>query len=407
MTALCGITLVYPERLATLVGQSKVAPYIRFVPLLFLLQSLDVIAMLSCTREKKFGTLAIANFVSANSSRLVFVILGLTLGGSALFLLLGRAMGAVLALAVTAWALRSTWITHNGDEEKVSLSVVAKKYARFPGVQLWTTVLAGSGNSLPTILLAQFFPGDIIGFFEFGRRLLLQPVFLFSKSLGLVFYPLASREWHERGTMSRTFVDTTRLVCVSCTIPLGTIGFLGPHLFEVFFGTEWREAGLLAQILTPWICLYLLFWPVSSVYLVRHHEHALFIYSLAQVVLGLGSVALGALVTDHRIVIGCLSLSGSLCAGIGFVFAGRLAVAPICDILRMVLVQNTLAVCALLPAAISYWALHSISMTWNCVIFAFSVWLTNCYVALPEFRRKVERLLGLNSPIDDTTEPPT
>jgi O-antigen/teichoic acid export membrane protein len=46
-------------------------------------------------------------------------------------------------------------------------------------------------------------------------------------------------------------------------MPLVVLLFFGPDLFELVFGTEWRQAGVYAQWMAPWIYLQFQWSPLS------------------------------------------------------------------------------------------------------------------------------------------------
>lgn len=98
------------------------------------------------------------------------------------------------------------------------------------------------------------------------------------------------------------------------TIPAMVIILLkGPWIFEIYLGENWREAGVLAQIMSPAILFNFLASVVSTTPLIFEKQKPAYIIGLSGHLLSLGALFIGSFgaFTFHQILVvysGVLSL---------------------------------------------------------------------------------------------------
>jgi O-antigen/teichoic acid export membrane protein len=102
---------------------------------------------------------------------------------------------------------------------------------------------------LPAVLVALLYGPALAGLFALSQRVVALPVRLFSDSASQVF--LGEIATADRDRLVRLFKKTTLLF-----LAIGLLGMLplllaGPWLFALIFGEEWRQAGVIVQILVP------------------------------------------------------------------------------------------------------------------------------------------------------------
>ena len=86
-----------------------------------------------------------------------------------------------------------------------------------------------------------------------------------------------------------------------------------PEIFAIFFGKSWREAGVYAQILSPWIFLNFIVSPISQIPIIVHKQRS----GLAIGMVYNLSIFMPLLLTSYlnkSIIIGLCSVS--ICASI-------------------------------------------------------------------------------------------
>jgi len=254
-----------------------------FVPAIFLIDALRQTMGYVFSREQKYGWVAAVSGLSASVARLLQIVLGFALGGSALFLLIGTTVGGVLGLAIPAVVFIPLMLARSGRDTESgprTMRAVASVHSQFPRIQMWNRVLNISSQSLPVWLMGALFSTQVLGLYGWGRKLVTLPLSLLGVSIAQVFYPEAAAEWRETGSAAGTIHRTVRILAITCIFPLVALGALGPMIFEVFLGPGWREGGVYAQILCPWMLVTLFSSPLSPMFMVASRCGKMMFYNI-------------------------------------------------------------------------------------------------------------------------------
>jgi O-antigen/teichoic acid export membrane protein len=177
-------------------------------------------------------------------------------------LLLGYAAGRAAGAAVLFWKTRRDPAVRerpHADE----LREVAREYSRFPRLATWSALLNSVSAEGPVIVIALLFGADVAGFMGYTVRVLQTPMALVGQAAGQVYYARASRLARGQELRQETQMVFRRLVALGAG-PLLLIVIAGPDLFSFAFGAEWREAGVYARWLAPWLFVVFVASPLSS-----------------------------------------------------------------------------------------------------------------------------------------------
>ena len=144
------------------------------------------------------------------------------------------------------------------------LLVNAKRYSHFPKYQSITVFFNSISQNIPILLLSSLYSPEIAGFYALTIRVLQAPIGLISSSTKEVYYQKASKI-HARGESIFDLYKTTTLGLFKLfIIPFFVVVLFGEYLFILFFGSEWQNSGLIAQILIIWF-LFLFINPPSII----------------------------------------------------------------------------------------------------------------------------------------------
>jgi len=103
---------------------------------------------------------------------------------------------------------------------------------------------------------------------------------MIGNSLAMVFYKEVSEKTINGQLISKLLLSTMRtLFLISLPVFLLLMVF-GPDLFALVFGSEWRDAGLYARIMSPWLMLNFIASPLSNLPIILSKQRAFFVYSL-------------------------------------------------------------------------------------------------------------------------------
>jgi len=342
--------------LSALMAAPALAPLMWFVPLMFLTISAGKIAHYTCSKEGRFGLLAISAAAQANLGRAMIIISGLFLGGGAFWLLLANLLGSALGATIAAGLVIAILVRNRSEQHlpgPTTLSV-AKQHKQFPRVQVWNSVLNVASLSAPILVMGSCFDASVVGFYSFGQKLLMLPIALLGSSVARVFYPEAATEWNETGSVSETVRKSVRVLSVSCVFPMIAVGMLGPLLYTRVFGSAWHEAGVYAQILAPWMLIILVASPISTVFLIRQRARTLLIYNIVLLIGRIGALVVGARLGGPRTAIACFAAIGVVVFLHLMVIALRLGKAGFRSA-EPVLHEALRALALILPAAVFHW----------------------------------------------------
>jgi len=208
-----------------------------------------------------------------------------------------------------------TWLRNRSLLSQMTLrrfAIVARRYIRFPLYSSWSSAFNAVGAQLPMVLLAYFFGPAVTGAYALGYRVLYTPLSLVGQSIAQVFLSRAA-EANRTGDIRRvSWTVFSRLVDIGIPAAL-IVGISAPEVFQVVFGNEWAQAGLFAQIISPWLFLVLVASPLSTLPSVFELQGKELIFQITLLATRLGSILTGGWMEDPILTIILFATSGALC----------------------------------------------------------------------------------------------
>lgn len=222
-------------------------------------------------RSKKYGRLA-----RARMSRSGVAVAGMLGFGAAKVdtgLALGTAIGNIAAALVMAWQAHVEDGGMRRHMNRDRLRALAKRYARFPAFSVPADTVNNLSSQMPVFLLTAFFGPVVAGSYSFTQRILASPSSIVAQAFSDVYKQRASEEIRTHGHCRAAFRSTFRRLTLISLLPFLLIGVVGAPLFHLVFGSEWREAGFMAQVLTPYVFLSFTVSPLASTLYVAEKQH--------------------------------------------------------------------------------------------------------------------------------------
>jgi O-antigen/teichoic acid export membrane protein len=211
--------------------------------------------------------------------------LGLVLGD-----LGGRMVGMEQLLRSLLAALRSTQLS------RTAMVLCARANWGFARVMTAASLVSTLSLQVPFLLIPVFFGLGSSGQYFLAYRVLVLPATLVGAAVSQVFFGEAA---HRRGD-STNLHDLAFNVTISLfvfSIPTySIIAVSGSALFETVFGQEWELAGRYAQIMAPWLIVWSVASPISSLLLVGRRERESLAFTAAEFGLRAGALGIGAAV---------------------------------------------------------------------------------------------------------------
>lgn len=203
------------------------------------------------------------------------------------------------------------------------LKTLASRYRDFPRVNGVHALTDVAQSTLIIFIISSFFGTLATGLYGLTMRVLQAPLNMIGSTFAIVFYKEVSEKVAKKekiGKLLRSTIIT--LTMISAPIFL-IIMIFGPSLFSLVFGDEWREAGVYARIMSPWLFVNFISSPISHLPAILGKQRQFFLLSLAGNSLVVLSLLIGALGFEE-IKTGLILVAGSqvvFCMGmIGYFF---------------------------------------------------------------------------------------
>jgi O-antigen/teichoic acid export membrane protein len=266
------------------------------------------------SRTKHFGRLSIARVISsifAQTTKLGAGFAGFISGG----VLIGTGM---LGNIVSTFALGGQiW---RDDRKLFKKSVRCKKmlaglkrHKKFPIYNTWSAFLNTAARESPAIILAFYFPPEVIGFYALGKTVLSKPMSMVGAAISQVFFQKASEAHNRNGNLSEVVEEVFKRLVVLGIFPIPLLTLIGKDLFIVAFGTRWAEAGVYVQILGIWIFFQFISSPISTLFAVLEKQHYEFFFNGMLLGTRVVSLIIGGMTGDVKLTLFLFASTGVVC----------------------------------------------------------------------------------------------
>ncbi|MEA2538586.1 MAG: hypothetical protein QOF11_2820 [Chloroflexota bacterium] len=300
------VVLVWGGQLAAGLGAAPLTPSLWVLPVALLVAGIAQALASLAIYQRSFSALGRMRASQGLAQVIAQVALGLAHAGPVGLLLgdlAGRTLGIEQLVSSLRGPLRSTaWSWR---------SMVRYGRARwgFARVMTVASVINMISLQIPFLLIPVLFDLDSTGQFFLAYRVLVLPASLVAAAVSQVFFGEASL----RRADPRRLHDLAHSVSVSLfafSIPTYAIVMVcGQALIQTVFGSQWQEAGQLAQVLAPSLVLWAVASPISALLLIGRRERESLAFTAAELVVRAGALLIGAAV--HSLLVGIVILSAA------------------------------------------------------------------------------------------------
>lgn len=251
------VFLTWPDEIATSINAPELSKYMWLLPVSIFFGGMYQLVSRWAVRTKEFKSIAKTK-VTQTVSLLIVQLGGYTLGPVAL--LLGHASGqgagagSLARSALKRQELKSASL-RNIFEQSV-------RYKQFPIYSTWTALFNTASLQLAPLIFITLFGGAVAGLYALTLRVLSMPISLIGNAIGSVFLSTAPQA-HREGRLAILVKELHGKLTLAGALPLMVLLFFGPELFALVFGESWRQAGVYAQWMAPWIYLQFQWSPLS------------------------------------------------------------------------------------------------------------------------------------------------
>ena len=253
------IILISKDGIINLLNIKLLSDVIIFIPVVMFFYVLSSISEQSTIRENKFKLYAKVSSLHSLLINTSKYILGLIIPTAK----------SLITITVIGYILRSLMLNvglknlscrkqtskryKRSNIDLIAIKATAEKFKDFPLYRTPQVIINSISQNLPVLMLASYFGAASAGFFTLSRMVLAAPVALIGQSVSTVFYPKFHSAYDNGEDKFKLLLTANLSLFVIGSIPLIVIILLGPLLFTLIFGEEWRVAGDYARWLSVWI----------------------------------------------------------------------------------------------------------------------------------------------------------
>ena len=176
---------------------------------------------------------------------------------------------------------------------------LARKNIDFPKFTLPGDLLNTLGQRFPVLILAIFFCQQEVGYFSMAMVIIALPITIIGSALRDVFKQKATEEIKENGNCISIFKKIFAFTSVVAIVGFCAVIYFLPDLFSLVIGESWTTAGKYSQILGATIVFSFVSIPLSGVFIVTEKLRAYLIWQIYYVIVSLGSITIGALISKN------------------------------------------------------------------------------------------------------------
>ncbi len=256
------------DRLASMLGQADLMPWLWLVPLASALMSSYLILNQLAIRQRRYQAVARRNVVHATTMVVTQVaagVLGIKSAGLFLGLLLAHGVGA-------ASLTRGSGLTTVAAREGIRPSQVRRVLRRYRRHVILLTpsgLLNVMGLQAPVILFAYHYGSQVAGWLGLTQRVLALPVALIGTAVAQVFLAefaaVAKTDLHRA---LRLFTRASRALVLASSVLLVLVLFAAPAAFSLIFGEAWAPSGQYARALAVGLAAQMIGSPLSQTLIV-------------------------------------------------------------------------------------------------------------------------------------------
>jgi len=262
-------------------------------------------------RLKHFDNIAISRVTEVFSKKcyqLLAGFLGYATTGNLIF------SGLFAAISKNLVIFKRTSLTRFGiidkDEMLVKILAVAKRYRKFPLYYTWGELLIRIPLFLTSLIIIRYFGQDKLGYYSLSLIVLSLPSALIAGSITEALRPRIAMAKHEGKHAELLEKVYARLVALMI-FPFMILGLFGNRLFPIVFGSEWLEAGIIAQILVFRVFFATTFSQHLSLVNIMERQELDVILNVTKTIITLASLLLGVYFNNLFLALWVLTIMDS------------------------------------------------------------------------------------------------
>ncbi|WP_177220216.1 lipopolysaccharide biosynthesis protein [Agrococcus baldri] len=227
-----------------------------------------------------------------------------------------------LATSLGAGRLTAALVTWRPTSavRRESMATALRAYRRFPLVNSWARLANQLGLQAPTLLIVGLYGPLAAGLYALTIRTIASPVGVIVDAAAQYFEGRFAQMLRDRERGLAAFVASTSARFAGLGVaPAAVLLLTAPTLFGLIFGPEWRDAGVIAQIVVISALAQLVVTPVTRALVMLGRQRTQLAWDVARGACTVAAVVLPALVqAEFLVAIGVLTAVHCLFYGVAF-----------------------------------------------------------------------------------------
>lgn len=240
-------------------------------------------------RMKRFRIISYSKLTNSVVGNVFKVIFG-ALNTGYIGLILGTLIGLVVAVVFFFKDFRYTNASYKIKSSSPRNYALARQYVEFPKINLPHTLMDLGKDLLIALILWELYGQTEYGLFNHTYQMLRLPLVLIGASIGQVFFQRCAEMINNGQNVLGVAVKSVRTLTLLSIIPFSIVFLFGEELFAFVFGENWREAGVYAEIMTPWFLVNFMASPISPLPLILKKQRNFFFLAMFGTALMLGTL---------------------------------------------------------------------------------------------------------------------
>ena len=301
---------------------SNIKNYFYFIPFgIFLFAFYDILIQW-LNRKEQYKQMTINRAIQAISISSTQVLIGV-IKKISLGLVISDIVGRVVSIIIIFKKTTKEMIITRPSFNK--FIAIAKKYKKFPKYLMPSSLLNNFSYQLPYIMIPIIFSPTVGGFYFLVFRAIMSPISLISNSITEIFKNKATQEIRKNNSCKNTYKKLFLFLLIVGIVPTILLLFFAQNIFVFVFGSEWKEAGLYAQIFSPVFLLNLISSPLSFIFIIREKLKLNLIIQFLFCFLIVASLVFSFFIKNTLVLISLLSASSCFIYIIQIVISYRLS----------------------------------------------------------------------------------
>jgi O-antigen/teichoic acid export membrane protein len=276
VSAIALIALIYPIIFAH--DLSEVLFYLS-IPFCIALTAFMNLGTNWAVRMKRFGIISYSKLTNSIVGNVFKVIFG-ALNTGYIGLILGTLIGLFVSVIFFFKDFKFSNTAYKIKSRSPRNFLLAKEYVDFPKVNLPHTMMDLGKDLLIALILWELYGQTEFGLFNHTYQMLRLPLVLIGTSIGQVFFQRCAEKINKGENVLSVAVASVRTLALLSLVPFAVVFFFGEDLFALVFGESWREAGVYAEIMTPWFMVNFVTSPISSLPLILRKQRSFFFLAM-------------------------------------------------------------------------------------------------------------------------------